>query len=300
MKTPLVSVVMPVYNAEKYVSDAIESILQQTFTDFELIVINDGSTDNSAKILKNYADQDNRIRFINHRKNKGLIGVLNEGLDICCGKYIARMDSDDISMPQRFEAQVAYMDAHPECGVLSVGFQMFGDSDKIVIHPAHVGIVDFMHGCLVAHPGVMMRKSVLDMYGFRYDKNYKYAEDYDLWSRMACVTQIHNLPDVLLQYRWHKSNVSVLHSAEQTRCTEAIRENIANVLFGSETDKNILYDMLNETTRRFYLFGFLPIVRRKQYATTKTKYYLFEKIPLIREQDGKIYLFGVIKLGVVK
>lgn len=297
---PYISVILPVYNAEKYISEALESILNQTFTDFELIVINDGSTDDSAKIIKNFAKHDKRIRFINHSKNKGLIGVLNEGLALCQGQYIARMDSDDISLPSRFEKQIAHMNSHPECGVLSIGMQMFGNSNEIVIHPAKVGIFDLMRYCMIVHPGVMMRKSVLDKYEFKYDKNYKYAEDYELWSRMVCVTQIHNLQEVLLKYRWHDANISVVSKQNQHDCAERIRTNIAQKLCGSERDIKELFDMMHETNKRFYLFGILPIVRRKRYANVKTKYYLFEKLPLTREQDGKVYLFDRIKIGVLK
>ena len=122
---PKVSVLMPAYNSEAFVAEAIESILNQTYTDFEFIIINDGSTDKTAEIIDEYAKNDSRIKFINNHKNQGLIAVLNQGLDLCTGEYVARMDSDDISMPQRFEKQVQYMDEHQEVGILGTWIDFF-------------------------------------------------------------------------------------------------------------------------------------------------------------------------------
>ena len=114
MKNPLVSILMPVYNSEKYLREAIKSILNQTFTNFELIIINDGSTDNSLKIIKSF--KDNRIKIIKNKGNLGLIKTLNKGIDLAQGKYIARMDADDIAMPKRLEKQIAFFNENPDYG----------------------------------------------------------------------------------------------------------------------------------------------------------------------------------------
>lgn len=236
MKTPRISVLMPAYNSEKYIAESIESILNQTFIDFEFIIINDGSTDNTAKIINQYATKDSRIKFVNNSKNKGLIGVLNEGLELCRGEYIARMDSDDISLPTRFEKQIAYMDAHPECGVLGTYFHVFGTRNEDIILPQYVRILDLAYACMVGHPTIMLRKSVIDKYDFRYDFNYKHAEDYELWSRMIMVTEIHNLPEILLYYRLGDTNVSVVYSQTQKSVSNRVRQNILNKLT-TDTDK---------------------------------------------------------------
>ena len=240
MKRPKISVVMPAYNAEQYIAESIESILNQTFADFEFIIINDGSTDKTADIVKSYDDK--RIKFIDNQENQGIVPVLNQGLSMARGEYIARMDSDDISHLNRFEKQVSYMDNHPECGVLSSSYHMFGEKEAKFIHPEHVGLVDLLDGCVVAHPAVMMRKSVIDKYEFRYSSNFRYAEDYELWSRMVLVTGIHNLPEVLLEYRWHANNVSVEHAKTQCQLTNIIKQNILNKLTeNTALQQRILY-----------------------------------------------------------
>lgn len=116
---------MPVYNAQEYIREAIDSILNQTFSDFEFIIINDGSTDNSVEIIKNYNDP--RIVLVDNTENKGLVSVLNQGLQLAQGEYIARMDADDISLPNRFMEQVNYLDKHPQVGILGAWFHIFGD-----------------------------------------------------------------------------------------------------------------------------------------------------------------------------
>lgn len=302
-KTPKISVLMSAYNSEKYIAEAIESILKQTFSDFEFIIINDGSIDDTPKIIERYAQQDKRILFINNKQNQGLIGALNQGLSVCRGEYIARMDSDDISLPTRFAQQVKYMDIHPECGALSGWIQRFGPcvSTKTLTSVKTVRLLDFLiHGCMVFNPCSMIRHSVLIKNNIKYNPEYKYAEDFGFWVEICKCSEIHNLQTVLLKYRWHDSNISVVHKKAQFECAERIRRNILIKLISSQDDIKKLLHMTREVNERFYLFGILPIVRRKQYSIFKTKYYLFEKIPLFKEKDGKIYLFEYIKIGKLK
>ena len=242
-KSPRISVVMPAYNSEKYIAEAIESILNQTFTDFEFIILNDGSTDNTAKIIKEYAKKDKRIKLIDNKKNQGLVSILNQGLDLARGEYIARMDSDDISLPTRFEKQIKYMDTHPECGVLGTWFQCFCNSDAKVRHPERIKILNILHDQHVGHPTVMLRKSVMDKYGFYYDTNYKYAQDFELWSRMVYFTEIHNLPEILLHYRMADLSISVAHATEQQGFAKRVKQNILDKI----TDDPVKQQMiLNE------------------------------------------------------
>lgn len=240
MKTPRISVVMPAYNSEKYIGEAIESILNQTFTDFEFIIINDGSMDDTAKIVLQYANKDKRIKFINNKDNRGIVSVLNQGLDLAKGEYIARMDSDDISLPTRFERQIQYMESHPECGVLGTWFKCFGKSDKIIRNHECVKICNIVKVQHVGHPTVMLKRAVVDKYKFHYDEKYKYAEDFELWSRMVFVTEIHNLPEILLKYRWHGTNVSIEHAHRQQELTRQVQQNVLNKL----TDDKAVQQML--------------------------------------------------------
>lgn len=300
---PKVSVLMPAYNSEKYVGAAIESILNQTFADFEFIIINDGSTDGTPEIINKYARADKRIRFIDNKKNQGIIAVLNNGLDLCRGEYIARMDSDDISLPERLKKQVKYMNAHPECGACGTWIRKFGTKTKgkVIKYPDNAKLLDFViHGNLVANPSSMVRRTVIVANKIKYNPQYKYAEDYGFWIDVVKHNEIHNLQDVLLNYRWYDNNVSVTHKHAQIQCTERIRRDVLNSLFSLKDDITKMLNLTWEINERFCLFGFLPIIRRKQYSIVKTKYYLFEKIPLIKEKDGKIYLFEFIKIGTLR
>lgn len=208
---PLISVLMPVYNCEEYVQAAIDSILTQTFRDFEFIIIDDGSKDRTAEIVKAAAARDPRIKVIS-RENRGIVPSLNEALEVATGELIARMDGDDISLPDRFQKQVDYLKAHPDCGL--VGTQiMFMDPDGRPIAPMpnpqdHEGIVQTMldGNESVSHPTVLFRTAVArSIEG--YSNRYKHAEDIDFFLRMAEATQVANMPDLLLHYRQHAKSI---------------------------------------------------------------------------------------------
>lgn len=222
--SPAISVVLPVYNAEAYVREAVESILAQSFTDFELIAINDGSTDDSGAILRELAARDTRIVLV-ERPNDGLVSALNEGIKIARAELIARMDADDVAMPERFALQHARMVQEPGLAVLG-SFVHIMDRDGAIIRlhddspltPAAAMRV-VKHGCPVYHPTVMMRRdAVLKAGGYR--KAFSHAEDYDLWLRMSDLGYaIANLPQPLLNYREHGANVSITHKETQVRNT---------------------------------------------------------------------------------
>lgn len=290
---PCVSVLMPAYNVEKYVGAAIESILNQTFSDFEFIIINDGSTDDTANIIKKYADQDKRIRFIDNHENRGFIARLNDCLDLARGKYVAKMDSDDISLPERLAKQVNFLDAHPDVGMVGCGLQKFGTSEKIDIRPAHVGVMDFMYECVTTV--FMARRDIIEYHHLRFDSNYFAAEDMEFYSRFARVAKIVNLQEVLYMYRYHGNNVSVRQSGVQQQTTEHIRQDIASFLTG---DEYVLDRMLN-MYHWFRIFG-VPIIKIKTYNLHRSKYYLFGFVPLVLIEDGAVYLFGFMKIGIIK
>lgn len=236
MAKPRVSVILPAYNAERFIGEAIDSILAQTYRDFELIIISDGSTDLTPDIIRQYAKKDKRIRFFNNRKNRGLIYVLNMGLRKVRGEYIARMDADDISLPTRFEKQVAYLDANPDVGVLGTLIQGFGLLNQLGLQRPQVELSDFITDNYVAHPSVMIRRSVMRKYGFKYNPDYKHVEDYELWLRMVQVTKIQNIMEVLLRYRVSYDNISNVHRSEQKIKTQQLKD-MARQIVLSQTEK---------------------------------------------------------------
>ena len=212
MPAPTLSVLMPVYNAEQYLEEAIQSILNQTFADFELIVINDGSTDGSEAMLRSFAQGDQRIKLIS-RGNTGLTIALNEGLAAAQGKYIARMDSDDVAFPERFAKQVEFLDQHPEHVVVGSRVVLI-DSAGLLICPfaqktEHEEIDGAMmsgQGGAICHPAAMIRHDALKtISGYRAEL--EPCEDRDLFLRLAEIGKLANLPDTLLKYRMHPKSV---------------------------------------------------------------------------------------------
>lgn len=295
---PKVSVLMPAYNSEKYIAEAIDSILNQTFTDFEFIIINDGSTDNTAKIIRNYARKDLRIRFINNRQNRGFIKRLNDCLDLASGEYVAKMDSDDISLPTRLEKQVEFLDSHPDIGMVGCGLQAFDKGDFIKTHPAKIGLVD----ALIEIPTTifMARRSLIEQNKLRFNPDFIACEDYEFYAQFIKHANIANIPDVLYKYRWHGNNISIKKRDIQSKNTKLVQQELAQHLtYNIKMQKNLLW-LCTESNTHVKLFGIIPIIRIKRYGINKTKYYLFEKIPLLRVQDEKIYLFEFIKIGKIK
>lgn len=295
---PKVSVYMPAYNREKYIAEAIDSILNQTFTDFELIIINDGSTDNTAKIISDYAARDKRIKFINNKQNRGIVAASNIGLDVAIGEYIAKMDSDDISLPDRLAKQVAFLDSHPDIGMVGCGLQAFDKDNFIITHSARVGLID----ALTEIPTTifMARRSVIEQNKLRFNPEFIAGEDYDFYVQFLKHANIANLPDILYKYRWHGSNISIEQNKIQIQQTKKIQKELTNYLtYNSKIRKNLL-NTHTETNTYVRLFGIIPIIRIKRYGLKKTKYYLFWKLPMFRVQNGKIYLFEILKIGNIQ
>lgn len=227
---PKVSVLMAVYNAERYLAAALESILGQTFTDFEFIVVDDGSNDESARILAKYGAADRRLRIIPNEANSGLAYSLNKGIDFARGAYIARMDADDISLPTRLAAQVAFLDAHPDCCLCGGALMTFSTEGAGVLWQpplAHDDILSSMiFESVIYHPTVMMRGETLNRYGLRYAENFRVAQDYELWIRLAEVGKLANLPEVLLHYRLHVGSASSHHGQEQIKAANHVRRRL--------------------------------------------------------------------------
>lgn len=236
---PKISVVMPAYNSEKYIAEAIESILNQTFTDFEFIIINDGSTDRTEEIILSYNDE--RIVYLKNEKNMGIVYTLNRGLDTAKGEYIARMDSDDISLPTRFEEQIEYLEKHPEITVLGTAINIFGEEiDEytfIFSRNPKKSKAELLFSPSLAHPTVMIKKSVIDINNLRYKETFAGLEDSMLWWQISHFGEICSLEKPLLNYRQHKSQITANRTIEKEQKAKKfllIKINTFNIDFSNE------------------------------------------------------------------
>jgi len=220
---PQISVIMSVYNGSRYLNESIASILSQTFTDWEFIIINDGSTDNSESIVQGWQNRDERIKLIS-RGHKGLTISLNEGLSYAQGEYIARMDADDIALPDRFAKQVAFLDENPDhvavgCRMLVIdpeGMPIFTCS-RLTTHEEIDAAYMAGQAGIIGHPAVMIRRRVIESIG-GYREQFTYAQDRDLFLRLAEVGKLANLPDTLMQFRLNAKSMGHTQRSEQKRC----------------------------------------------------------------------------------
>ena len=215
-ENPLISIVMSVYNGEKFVKDAIDSILAQSYENFEFIIIDDGSTDNTKIIIESF--DDTRIKFVS-RVNRGLTKSLNEAIQMAGGKYIARMDADDISMPNRLNEQVKFMEQNggiAMCGSWAQFIDEKGEKGEIYKTPVNDNQIrkKFIFHNPFIHPSVMIRRDILEEIGL-YNECIKYAQDYDLWSRTISKYTTANIPKILLQYRKTKTGITKSSNTKQ-------------------------------------------------------------------------------------
>lgn len=235
-----VSILLPVYNGEKYLENSINSILNQTFKDFEFLIIDDGSTDNSVELIKKF--NDHRIVFVKNNKNIGLIKTLNKGLDLAQGEYVARMDQDDISLQKRLSMQVAFMDKNSDCGVCGSWIKTFGDVKSQIIK--YETDPDAIRAQLLflnplAHPTTILRKEVFNKFNLRYDDFYKNAEDYELWTRVINFSKICNIPEVLLNYRVSQGQITQKYQDAQNKMVMLIRKKTLSALKTNFNDNDV-------------------------------------------------------------
>lgn len=253
--SPLVSVVMSVYNGAAYLREAMDSILSQTYSNFEFIIINDGSSDGSLAIIQSYSDE--RIRLIDNGTNKGLIDSLNAGISVATGKYIARMDADDISLPGRFEKQVAFMETDTAVGVCGCDYTLFSENKETYssAFKTHDEILGWMlFNASVAHPSLMIRASVLKEQRPVFNAEYKHAEDYDLWSRLLFTSRFGAVNEVLFKYREHAGQVTKVYHGEQVTSANRIRKNILQRAGFSFTEQELHVHNLIGSSRLFRSF----------------------------------------------
>ena len=221
---PIVTVLMPVYNGSAYLREAIESILNQTFQLFELLIIDDGSTDDSREIVNSFNDA--RIRLICQQCNQGLIKTLNLGLNLTRTPYLARMDADDVALPERLGKQVEFLQTHPEISCVGSDFIWLGNpNEKSWVNyftPNEIKVA-LLFGCPLCHPTVMFRMEDIRRYSLSYSSDYLHAEDYAFWVEISQNLQIANLTETLLQYRKHAGQISKLKSDIQCRSIDKIQ-----------------------------------------------------------------------------
>lgn len=209
------TVIIPVYNGEKFIAESIDSVLNQSFSNFKLLILNDNSQDQTAKILEEYKQKDSRIEVITKSKNIKQALLRNEGIQIAKTEYIALLDADDIALPTRFEKQLHFLKNNPDYGVCGTWFTFFGDKEnKTIKHQeTHDGLkVQMLKNCCIGNPTVMFKKSHLG--DLRFENDYIPAEDYRLWSQLITKTKFYNIQESLLKYRWHPNNTSQIKANE--------------------------------------------------------------------------------------
>ncbi len=250
---PRISVVLPVYNGEKHLSEAMASILAQSFTDFELIVIDDGSTDGSLQILQEYQKIDARIRLVS-RENRNLATTLNESIDMARGVWVARMDQDDIALPQRFERQLLWLEK-TKADITGSWVKYFGSWDRRTWRGYQTDVaikMDMLFKSPFVHPSVMMRAALLKQ--LKYDKASEKAEDYDLWVRAAQSGWVMtNVPEVLLLYRQHASQISSKSSFRQQSICMGVQKRywayMAKMMELSEKDSQEVLNLISSNAK---------------------------------------------------
>ncbi|WP_299454314.1 glycosyltransferase family A protein [uncultured Microscilla sp.] len=222
---PLVSVVMPVYNASPYLTQSMQSILNQTYANFEFIIIDDGSTDDSLKVIEKYTDR--RIQVYQHSQNQGVIAALNQGFGMAKGKYIARMDADDYCEITRFEKQVYLMEAQPDIDLCGTWVAYVSQHSKTTTQlPVNSEAIKafLLWGNSIMHATTMFRRSFLLKHHLKFEQGFVHAEDYDLWTRCLAIAQFINIPEVLYHIRQNNQQVSVRFKALQIKNTQLIHQ----------------------------------------------------------------------------
>lgn len=255
----VVSVIMSVYNAEEYLKEAIDSILSQTFQQFEFIIVDDASTDASYSIIKGYTDK--RIRIIQNEKNIGLTKSLNKALKYATGKYIARMDADDICFPTRLEKQVKYMEKHKNVALISCSYKEFGNSNhKNILQYNEIQIKGIlMYGGVLPHPGFFFRYELFYKYKMRYNEKMKYAQDYAFQVSVSKQFKIACMSEVLIKYRVTNKRISTQKYYEQQMCANRVRQ------------KQFQYYGINYNSKQIELI-------RKIYMNEQLKYNIFQMV----------------------
>lgn len=276
-----ISIVMPVYNCEDYLTEAIESMLSQTFSNFEFIIVCEyGTNEKSMEIVTKYASQDSRIIIIKNKTRLGISASINEGIKIANGKYIARMDSDDISARRRLEIQKLYMDTYSDIGLCGIRHRVIGDPNWIVDYSANPEYLkcDLLFMSPLRHPSIMIRKSVIDQYGLWYDTNLEGVEDYELYIRASKYINLSNiLEDDLFYHRRSDKNLSLIYRERDNE----IQTNLLKIMYKEQLGLNLS----DKDIRRLSVVTFLIGCSKEQYISELKK--LNDLLLLIKRENDK-------------
>ena len=260
MVLPKISVIMPVYNAEVYVSQAIESILNQSYKNFEFIIINDASNDKSLDIINSYKFKDKRIKIITLDNNQGIAIALNNGIAIAQGEYIVRMDADDISLPYRLDKQLNFMESNRTCGVSGSWLETIdrkGNSlDVWKGSLTHENIKsELLFNSALYHPTIIFRREIFSSIKQIYNPDFVPAEDYELWSRLSSITKLANIPEILIRYRVHDKNISYVESDKQILQANKVRNQLLKELKITPIVKQLQVHEAISSWNKFYLLN---------------------------------------------
>jgi glycosyltransferase involved in cell wall biosynthesis len=297
--SPLVSILLPVYNGAEHINDTIQSILEQSYTNFEFIIINDGSTDNTEQIIKSYSDL--RIIYIKNQKNLKLISSLNKGIKLAKGKYIARIDADDIALPNRFEKQIKFLENNIEYGIVGSFAETFGIEKKkltFVQEDLDIRCAFLTHNPFV-HSSVMIRSQILTENQLNFDSNQLHVEDYALWLKILNYSKGKILPEILIKYRIHKNQISIVHNRTQEINTKKIQKDYLKSLMPEFKDGDLLFTIFhNEKTTVSDVVLFLATINKINIKNTSQ---LKKKIIeiLIKNAKNKILEINKITLNSI-
>lgn len=274
---PKVSVLTPIYNTNiQFLKEMIESVLSQTFRDFEFLILNDSPANAELeRVVGEYQTKDSRIRYLKNEVNLGITGSRNRLFDEAKGEYLAILDHDDVCAPERFAEQAAYLDANPEVGVVGTYASKIGPG-----RPLHFPVENMdlkramMHVCVISHSSSMLRKSVMEAHGIRWEAEYSPCEDYMLWARLMKWTMFHNIPRELLKWRVYEQS----SGASSAKLMDDRAAMVRSFL------RREYPDFLN-ASKEYRLFGCVPILTKKVRAGNDVRYFLLGKIPLLRISD---------------
>lgn len=270
---PKVSVLMPIYKTKpEYLRATIQSILDQTFKDFEFLILDDCPSDTRKDIVKSFKDK--RIKYSQNKENLGITRSRNKLIQMAKGKYLAVMDHDDISLNQRFEKQVKFLDKHPDIGVVGCQYEMVPNGRKSRLPTKNEDIqMGLMQDCMILHPSSMIRASVLKK--DPYKAEFSPSEDYGLWCDLIGKTKFYNLPKILFHYHLHETNTSKTQSQKMQDTAQNIRKFVRQ----KHPDLWQRFQQSAPHIVRIKLFGILPLGKFEQYGNKKKK--IFKYLPII-------------------
>jgi len=314
-----VSVFMPVYNAGAHLREAITSILDQTFKNFEFVILNDGSTDASLDMICSFSDK--RIRLINNPENIGLIASLNIGLKECLGEYIVRMDQDDISLPERISRQVTFMDSHPAIGLMGSWFEDFSDTNEgnVIRYDCFDTEIRIrhLHQTHISHPTAIIRTSVVRAHQLSFDPSFIHGEDYEFWVRMSGFCKLANYPECLVRKRDHVNNISNKYASDQQHSIRRVKlkqfdamgislsadqlklyDRFADSEWNfSESEMEMLNELLPRITEANDSSNFIPVAEFSQYIGRKW-FHLCLNHPVLKRRAWSFYMGSPLRLRV--